>query len=55
MLYGSQCRAVAQISGKVSGAWLCKNTRHWVKALFKNIEGSATVQEFLEWFLRSRP
>jgi hypothetical protein len=39
-----------RIPGKVSGAWLFKNTRVPVKALFENIEGGATIQEFLEWF-----
>jgi uncharacterized protein (DUF433 family) len=29
---------------------LFKDTRVPVKALFENIEGGATVQEFLEWF-----
>lgn len=50
MLDWSQCPAVERISGKVSGAWLFKNTRVPVKALFENLEGGATVQEFLEWF-----
>jgi len=46
----SQCPAVERIPGNVSGAWLFKDTRVPVKALFENIEGGATVQEFLEWF-----
>ncbi len=46
----SQCPAVERIPEKVSGAWLFKRTRVPVKALFENIEGGATVQEFLEWF-----
>jgi uncharacterized protein (DUF433 family) len=50
MLDWSQCSAVERIPGKVSGAWLFKNTRVPVKALFENIEGGATVDEFLEWF-----
>jgi uncharacterized protein (DUF433 family) len=50
MLDWSQCPAVERIAGKVSGAWLFKETRVPVKALFENIEGGATVQEFLEWF-----
>jgi uncharacterized protein (DUF433 family) len=50
MLDWSQCPAVERIPGKVSGAWLFKDTRVPVKALFENIEGGATVQEFLEWF-----
>ena len=50
MLDWSQCPAVERIPGKVSGAWLFKDTRVPVKALFENIEGGATVHEFLEWF-----
>lgn len=50
MLDWSQCTAVERIPGKVSGAWLFKGTRVPVKALFENIEGGATIQQFLEWF-----
>jgi uncharacterized protein (DUF433 family) len=42
--------AVERVPGKVSGAWLFKGTRVPVAALFENIEGGATVDEFLEWF-----
>jgi uncharacterized protein (DUF433 family) len=50
MIDWSECPAVERIPGKVSGAWLFKGTRVPVKALFENIEGGATVEEFLEWF-----
>jgi uncharacterized protein (DUF433 family) len=50
MLDWSQCTAVERIAGKVSGAWLFKGTRVPVKALFENLEGGATVDEFLAWF-----
>jgi uncharacterized protein (DUF433 family) len=50
MLDWSQCSAVERIPGKVSGAWLFKGTRVPVKALFENIEGGATVDNFLDWF-----
>jgi uncharacterized protein (DUF433 family) len=50
MLDWSECPAVESIPGKVSGAWLFRNTRVPVKALFENIEGGATVEAFLEWF-----
>lgn len=50
MLDWSQCPVVERIPGKVSGAWLFKSSRVPVKALFENIEGGATVQEFIEWF-----
>ncbi len=50
MLDWSQCPAVERISGKVSGVWLFKGTRIPARALFENLEGGATVDEFLEWF-----
>jgi uncharacterized protein (DUF433 family) len=50
MIDWTECPAVERIPGKVSGAWLFRNTRVPVKALFENIEGGATIQEFLEWF-----
>jgi uncharacterized protein (DUF433 family) len=50
MLDWSQCPEVERIPEKVSGAWLFKNSRVPVKALFENIEGGATVQDFLDWF-----
>ncbi|MEY2880056.1 MAG: hypothetical protein RLZZ15_2436 [Verrucomicrobiota bacterium] len=45
-----QCPAVERIPGKVSGEWLFVSTRVPVKALFENLEGGATVDEFVEWF-----
>ncbi len=50
MIDWSQCSAVERHPGKVSGAWLFKGTRVPVKALFENLEGGATVEQFLEWF-----
>jgi uncharacterized protein (DUF433 family) len=32
------------------GAWVFRGTRGPVAALFENIEGGATVNEFLKWF-----
>lgn len=46
----SQCPAVERAPGKVSSAWLFKGTRVPVTALFENLEGGATIDEFLEWF-----
>jgi uncharacterized protein (DUF433 family) len=50
MLDWSKCAAVERVPGKVSGAWLFKGTRVPVAALFENLEGGATVADFLEWF-----
>ena len=46
----NDCPAVDRNPAKVGGAWLFKGTRVPVRALFENIEGGATVEEFLEWF-----
>ena len=50
MLNWNQCPVVEQVPGKVSGAWVFKGTRVPVRALFENLEGGATVEQFLEWF-----
>ena len=50
MLDWSQCAAVERTSGKVSGAWVFKDTRVPVKALFENLEAGARLDDFLEWF-----
>lgn len=46
----SLCPEVERTQGKVGGAWVFVGTRVPVKALFENIEGGATVEEFLAWF-----
>ena len=50
MLDWINCAAVERVPGKVSGAWLFKGTRVPVAALFENLEGGASVDDFLEWF-----
>lgn len=50
MLDWSQCPEVERNPAIVSGAWLFKGARVPVKALFENLEGGATVDEFLDWF-----
>lgn len=46
----SDCPAVERNPKKISGAWAFTGTRVPVYALFENLEGGATVSEFLEWF-----
>lgn len=46
----SQCSAVESIPGKVSGAWVLKNTRMPVSAIFENLEAGANIDDILEWF-----
>jgi uncharacterized protein (DUF433 family) len=44
------CEAVEQVAGKLSGAWVFRDTRVPVAALFENLRSGATIDEFLEWF-----
>jgi uncharacterized protein (DUF433 family) len=46
----SQWPAVERTADKVSGAWVFRETRVPVKALFENLEDGATVDDFLGWF-----
>ena len=46
----SQCSAVESVPGKVSGAWVLKNTRMPVSAIFENLEAGASVDDIIEWF-----
>jgi uncharacterized protein (DUF433 family) len=46
------CREVNddRVPGKVGGVAVFAGTRVPVRALFENLDGGATVDEFLEWF-----
>jgi len=46
----SSCPAVERDPEKVSGSWVFRDTRVPVAALFENLEGGATVADFLSWF-----
>lgn len=50
MIDWSACPAVERDLKKVSGAWVFRNTRVPVVALFENLEGGASVDDFLSWF-----
>ena len=50
MLDWSACKSVERVPGRVSGAWVFKDTRLPVKALFENLEAGASVDDFLAWF-----
>lgn len=50
MLDWSTCHAVERHPEKLSGAWVFRGTRVPVSALFENLEGGATVDQFLQWF-----
>lgn len=46
----SQCPAVESVPGRLSGAWVFKDTRMPVSAVFENLEAGATIAEIGEWF-----
>lgn len=50
MIDWSSCSAVERDHEKVSGSWVFRNTRVPVTALFENLEGGASLDDFLLWF-----
>ena len=50
----SQCPAVESVPGRLSGAWVFRNTRMPVSAVFENLEAGATIDEIVEQFDISR-
>jgi uncharacterized protein (DUF433 family) len=46
----SQCDAVESIPGKVSGAWVFKDTRMPVQTVFLNLQAGMSIQEITEVF-----
>jgi uncharacterized protein (DUF433 family) len=50
MLDWTTCPAAARDPGIVGGAWVFQGTRVPISALFENLEGGATVDQFLSWF-----
>jgi uncharacterized protein (DUF433 family) len=50
----SQCPTVESIPGKVSGAWVFKDTRTPVAIVFENLEDGMTIDDVLEQFPVSR-
>jgi uncharacterized protein (DUF433 family) len=43
----SQCPAVESVPGKVSGAWVFRDTRMPVSAVFENLEDGITIDELI--------
>jgi uncharacterized protein (DUF433 family) len=46
----SQCPAVESVPGKVSGAWVFRNTRMPVAAVFENLEDGVTIDELVDLY-----
>ena len=43
----SQCPAVESVPGRLSGAWVFKDIRMPVSAVFENLEAGATIDEII--------
>jgi len=50
----SQCPAVESVPGRLNGAWVFRETRMPVSAIFENLEDGATVDEITEWYRVSK-
>jgi uncharacterized protein (DUF433 family) len=50
MINWSSCPAAERTPDKVSGSWVFRDARIPVIALFENLEGRASIDEFLSWF-----
>ena len=46
----SQCPEVESVPGKVSGAWVFRDTRLPVATIFENLEDGMTIEEVMEQF-----
>ena len=46
----ADCLAVERIAGKVSGAWVFKNSRLALYVLYGHLAGGRTIDEFVEWY-----
>jgi uncharacterized protein (DUF433 family) len=46
----SRCSAVESVPGKVSGAWVFRNTRMPVAAVFENLEDGVTIDELVDLY-----
>jgi uncharacterized protein (DUF433 family) len=46
----SNCPVVESVPGRLSGAWVFKDSRMPVSAVFENLEAGANIEEIAEWF-----
>jgi uncharacterized protein (DUF433 family) len=46
----ASCPAVESVPGKVSGAWVFKDTRMPVSAVFENLEDGVSIDEIIELY-----
>jgi uncharacterized protein (DUF433 family) len=46
----SQCPAVESVPGRLGGAWVFRDTRMPVSAVFDNLEAGASISDIIEQF-----
>jgi uncharacterized protein (DUF433 family) len=46
----SQCPAVESVPGRLGGAWVFRDTRMPVYAVFENLEAGASIDEIIDQF-----
>ncbi len=46
----SQCPAVESVPGRLSGAWVFRNTRMPVASVFENLECGSSIEEIIEQY-----
>jgi len=50
----SQCEAVESVPGRVSGAWVLKDTRMPIATIFENLEYGASLEDIMENYAVTR-
>ncbi len=50
MLDWSQCPSVESVPGRLGGAWVFRDTRMPVSAVFENLEAGVTIEEIVDQF-----
>ena len=50
MIDWSTCPGIESVPDRHSGDWVFTESRLPVYSLFENLEGGATVKEFMDWF-----
>ena len=46
----SQCPAVESVPGRLSGAWVFRDTRMPVSSVFENLECGSSIEEIIEQY-----
>ncbi len=46
----SQCPAVESVPGRLSGAWVFRDTRMPISAVFENLRAGSDIEEIIEQF-----